>query len=194
LESEYFLNAFTGGLKVVCEQGIVANTFKQSNTLLVPIVNYILEASEGTMELHKDIPEHFEYMLKSLYNGGYDANEVSELKNDDEIEEVSMAIGVCVVADKYNVPKIFESAQENVKEMLLNYPADTALLFGAVKSYYGNDAPAGGPMSNLISSIIFEEYSKCLDRETYEKLLKSDDFGKLLSSYPAFAADIAQTL
>jgi hypothetical protein len=172
----------------------VANTFRQSDNFLIPIAEHVQEANEGTMELHEDIPEHFEFMLKSLYDGRYNANEVSELKDDDKIEEVSIAIGVCVVADKYDIPKIFESAEENVNEMLLNYPADTTLLFGAVKSYYGNDAPAGGPMSNLISSIIFEEYSKCLDRETYEKLLKSDDFGKLLSSYPAFAADIAQTL
>jgi hypothetical protein len=52
------------------------------------------------MELHEDIPEHFEYMLNSLYNGGYDVNEVFELKDGDKIEAVSMAIGVCVVADK----------------------------------------------------------------------------------------------
>jgi hypothetical protein len=146
------------------------------------------------MELHEDIPEHFEYMLKSLYNGGYDVNEIFELNDGDKIEAVSIAICVCVVADKYDVPKIFESAQENVKEILLDYPKDTALLFGAIKSYYGNDNPAGRPMSYLIPSMIFEEYSKHLDRETYEKLFKSDDFEKLLSLYPAFGADIAQAL
>jgi hypothetical protein len=49
-------------------------------------------------------------------------------------------------------------------------------------------------MSYLIPSMIFEEYSKHLDRETYEKLFKSDDFEKLLSLYPAFGADIVQAL
>jgi hypothetical protein len=55
------------------------------------------------MELHEDILEHFEHLLRCIY-----------------AEDISTAIGLCVVADKYNILKIYEPTAESVKDVLLN--------------------------------------------------------------------------
>ncbi|KAH6881990.1 hypothetical protein BKA58DRAFT_11610 [Alternaria rosae] len=76
------------------------------------------------MELHEDDPEHFEFLLKFIYTGAYNKQEITKLAADDRSKRVLIPIGVHAVADKYNVAKLYEPAAENVKAVLLEAVKD----------------------------------------------------------------------
>ncbi|RYN34218.1 hypothetical protein AA0119_g8784 [Alternaria tenuissima] len=156
LESGYFLNAFTGGFR---------------------------EASESTIELHEDNPEYFEFLLKFIYTGMYDKDEIARLAGSDDSKRILIPIGIYAVADKYDVTQIYEPAAEDVKAILMNAIKDRKdILTTCIKAHYGTEVKADGSMGHLITAVIFEQYNNLLNTENIEKLLLA---------YPIFAADVA---
>ncbi|KAB2110314.1 hypothetical protein AG0111_0g1018 [Alternaria gaisen] len=156
LASSYFLNAFTGNFK---------------------------EASESTIELHEDKPEYFEFLLKFIYTGIYDKDEIVRLAGSDDCKRVLIPIGIYAVTDKYDVAQIYEPAAEDVKAVLMNAAKDRKdILTTCIKTHYGTEVKADGSMGRLITAVIFEQYNN---------LRNTEDFEKWLLAYPIFAADVA---
>ncbi|RYN44530.1 hypothetical protein AA0114_g9949 [Alternaria tenuissima] len=156
LASGYFLNAFTGSFK---------------------------EASESTIELHEDKPEYFDFLLKFIYTGIYDKDEIVRLAGSDDCKCVLIPIGIYAVADKYDVAQIYEPAAEDIKAVLMNAVKDRKdILTTSIKAHYGTEVKADGPMGRLITAVIFEHHNDLLDTE---------DFETWLLAYPTFAADVA---
>ncbi|KAI4638712.1 hypothetical protein J4E93_009740 [Alternaria ventricosa] len=119
LESNYFLNAFTGNFK---------------------------ESSEGIMELHEDDPEHFEFLLKFMYTGAYNKDEIAKFAGDDKNKRVLVPIGVHAIADKYDVVKLYEPAAEDVKAVLVDADKDKEMLITAIHAHYGTEVNVDGAM------------------------------------------------
>ncbi|KAI4624429.1 hypothetical protein J4E83_004103 [Alternaria metachromatica] len=173
LESKYFLNAFTGHFKV-SQPRLERRSVESSNDLK--------EASEGIMELHEDDPEHFEFLLKFMYTGEYDKNEIAKLAGDDKGKRVLVPIGVHAIADKYDVAKLYEPAAEDVKAVLMEASKGQDMLITAIHAHYGTEVNVDGAMGRLITSVVFEKY---------RNLVKTKDFEQLLLAHPTFAADVA---
>ncbi|KAI4938792.1 uncharacterized protein J4E92_000073 [Alternaria infectoria] len=144
LESDYFLNAFTGNFK---------------------------EASEGIMELHEDDPEHFEFLLKFMYTGAYNKHEIAKLAGDDKIKRVLVPVGVHAIADKYDVAKLYEPAAEDVKAVLVEAAQDREMLITAIRAHYGTEVNVDGAMGRLITSVVLENHQDLLRTKDFEQLL-----------------------
>ncbi|KAF2821943.1 hypothetical protein CC86DRAFT_410338 [Ophiobolus disseminans] len=88
-QSVYFMRAFTGSFN---------------------------EASEATMELHDDDPDHFECVLKFMVTLQYDPNVMkSTAAKDQKHEVVQYILGVYRVADKYDVGRLLTPAAEHLQ-------------------------------------------------------------------------------
>jgi len=173
LESDYFLNAFTGNFKVGWQ---ISRAVRKENT------NDLQEASEGIMELHEDDPEYFEFLLKFMYTGAYNKHEIAKLAGDDKIKRVLVPIGVHAIADKYDVAKLYEPAAEDVKAVLVEAAKDKEMLITAIHAHYGTEVNVDGAMGRLITSVVFEKH---------QDLVRTKDFEQLLLAHPSFAADVA---
>ncbi|KAF1835599.1 hypothetical protein BDW02DRAFT_578695 [Decorospora gaudefroyi] len=141
--SGYFVNAFTGGFK---------------------------EATENTMELHNDDPEIFEFILKFMYTGVYDEEEVDMLASGhDEDKRVTMPIRIYAVADKYDMPKICESAAKDM-EAILNL-ADDTLLSRVIEVHYKSVVTPNGIMGRFITNTVLDAHRFFTKTKGYESLL-----------------------
>jgi len=176
LESDYFLNAFTGNFKVGWQ---ISRAVRKENT------NDLQEASEGIMELHEDDPEYFEFLLKFMYTGAYNKHEIAKLAGDDKIKRVLVPIGVHAIADKYDVAKLYEPAAEDVKAVLVEAAQDREMLITAIRAHYGTEVNVDGAMGRLITYVVLENH---------QDLLRTKDFEQLLLAHPTFAADVALNL
>ncbi|KAL1799399.1 hypothetical protein ACET3X_003436 [Alternaria dauci] len=154
LESGYFFNAFTGGFR---------------------------EASEGTMELHEDNPEHFECLLKFIYSGTYDKDEIAGLAGSDKIKRVLIPIGIYTVADKYDVSNFYGPAADDVKDVLTKAFRNQDMITAAIEAHYSTEVQADGLMGRLITTLVFNQYKDLLETEKFEQLL---------IAHPAFATDV----
>jgi hypothetical protein len=141
------------------------------------------EASEGTIELHEDNPECFEFLLKFIYIGIYDKGEIARLAGSDHNKRVLIPFRIYAVADKYDVGKLFESAAEDVKIVLMCAIKNREdILTTSIKAHYGTEVKADESMGRLITAVIFKQHNDLLDTKNFEKLLLA---------YPIFAADVA---
>ncbi|KAF2123008.1 BTB/POZ protein [Lophiotrema nucula] len=90
-QSSYFMRAFTGQFK---------------------------EATEPTMELHDDDPELFEIMLKFVYTGIYNMNEINNIFHNDISKNVLVPVRLSILADKYDINGILPPAAEHALSKL----------------------------------------------------------------------------
>lgn len=173
LESDYFLNAFTGNFKV--DWQIFGAVWKENT-------NDLQEASEGVMELHEDDPEHFEFLLKFMYTGAYNRHEIAKFAGDDKTKRVLVPIGIHAIADKYDVAKLYEPAAEDVKAVFMEASKGQDMLITAIRAHYGTEVNVDGAMGRLLTSVVFEKHQDLVQKKAFEQLLLS---------YPTFAADAA---
>jgi hypothetical protein len=127
MASEYFLGIFTSSFKVIESPEQV-----QSD----PATNSKQEATAGVIEIHEDKPEHFEFVLKSLYTGAYDKGAIERLTGGDKTNHVTMAMGIHEVADKYSIINICEAAAADILELFKAATKDSSLLEGIIVTYY----------------------------------------------------------
>ena len=132
------------------------------------------------MELHGDDPDHFELLIKFIYTNDYDVKAILKLAAQDKVKRILIPIGIHVVADKYEVAKVSESAAEDVRSSLEGAAVD--VIKAAVRAHYEGGTTVDGTIGKLIAQTILEDHSK---------LIPTAEFQALIKSQPAFGADVA---
>jgi hypothetical protein len=101
----------------------------------------------------------------------------------DKVKRVLMPVGVYAVADKYDIPKIYEAAADDVRDVLTSTDdGEFEVLRAAIHAHYGSGANVDGTMGKLITSVAIQ------DRKEF---IKTADFERVMQSYPMFGADVA---
>jgi hypothetical protein len=101
----------------------------------------------------------------------------------DKVKRVLMPVGVYAVADKYDIPKIYEAAADDVRDVLTSTDdGEFDVLRAAIYAHYGSGANVDGIMGKLITSVAIQ------DREDF---METADFERVMQSYPMFGADVA---
>lgn len=102
------------------------------------------------------------------------------------MQRVLFPMGICIVAEKYMVPTIYELAINDVRAVLTQAEDDAfKLLQAAVCKHYGTDPEVDSAMGKLISSVTLGPS---------RKFTFGDDFDKLVKSHPVLGADLALEL
>ncbi|KAF1939413.1 hypothetical protein EJ02DRAFT_513888 [Clathrospora elynae] len=154
-QSTYFMNAFSGSFR---------------------------EATESTMELYDDHPEHFAFALKFMYTLEYDITAIGKIASaNDELERMQFALGVNIVGDKYDIYRLISPILYELRPILRN-TSSHELLKSTVHTYYKLCRQPGEAVGNLIVSTILRKHLA---------FRESDTFDDLVRSVPFFAADIA---
>ncbi|KAG9204252.1 hypothetical protein G6514_001325 [Epicoccum nigrum] len=122
-ESRYFMAAFTGQFR---------------------------EASQATMEIHDDDPDHFEFIFKYMYTHCYDIA---------AIETLAAGHRIYLVADKYNMPSfLFRETVSESKNILYHDDYTLDELLSLVPLYYGMISEAAHPFGTLLVEQILGEF------------------------------------
>jgi hypothetical protein len=121
-----------------------------------------------------------------IYTNMYDKDQIIKFSANDKISRILTPIGIYEVADKYDVPNIYEPAAEDVRDVLTNTcDDDFEMLQAAIHAHYGSGANVDGAMGKLITSVVLNVH------QTFTEL---PDFERMMQSYPMFGADVALTL
>ncbi|KAF2643831.1 hypothetical protein P280DRAFT_546719 [Massarina eburnea CBS 473.64] len=155
-ESTYFMKAFTGNFQ---------------------------EATDNTMELHDDDPDHFEFILKFIYTGCYDYEAVTQLANGDTIKRGLTPVQIYVIADKYDVRRLYEPAMKEIETILKAEPRyDYVMLKAVIEEYYNSHGGGGSPLGLLISKVLLGHN---------HSFTETPDFENLLMRFSALGGDMA---
>ena len=136
------------------------------------------------MELHEDDPDLFEFMLKFLYSDHYDKDAIAKLAANDNNKRGLLAIGVYSLADKYDIPKLYEPATEDLKTLLFASASTQAFLSAIICSAY-EDLRIDTPTGRMIVSVVLTKFTD---------FSRTADFRKMMVGYPMLAADVALNL
>ena len=137
------------------------------------------------MELHEDGPDLFEFMLKFLYSDHYDKDAIAKLAAKDKKNRGLLAIGIYSLADKYDIPKLYKPATEDLETLLSDGGGCTqAFLITIIEAAY-EDLRIDTPMGRMIVSVILAKFF------TFSQ---TSEFRKLMLDYPMLAADVALNL
>jgi hypothetical protein len=133
------------------------------------------------IELHDDVPEHFEIALRFLYTQRYDQKLIANLAANDKVKGICIPIGVHVVADKYDIDLLAESIAEDLKGKL-GYFTDHETYTTAIQEFYDACSNAGNPVGKIISEAVMDHQAE---------YLSSAEFRILMEEFPCFGADVA---
>jgi hypothetical protein len=134
------------------------------------------------MELHDDDPDHFEFVLKFIYDQDYDRHTIDSVPgNSNELNKINFMLGLYKVADKYDVRRLPLPTVAHLQEVL-NTVRASATLVSIVGKFYDFCLVPQHAAGKVIASTII---SSC------RSFVRSRDFTGLLASYPVFASDIA---
>lgn len=134
------------------------------------------------IELHNDVPEHFEIALKFLYTHRYDKDDIVKLVAKDKSNRIFIPIGVNGIADKYDIDLLAECMADDVKATLLTHMKWSSYK-AVVGEFYRNNSRAGSPVGLIIAQNIWED--------TAYRFLASSECKDLMQQFPCFGADIA---
>jgi hypothetical protein len=135
------------------------------------------------MTLHDDDPEHFEFFLKFMYTHHYDKDAIVKLAAGDSTRRVTIPCEIFLVADKYDMPLLFELIAKDVEELLAGkVPCTLDLLQTLISAYYESVTNVGSPLGKIFVSKIKNRFYDFPD---------SDEFVSLVKAYPVFGADMA---
>jgi hypothetical protein len=94
-----------------------------------------------------------------------------------------MSIGVYALADKYDIPRIYEVAAGDVRNVLTSTnDAGFKMLRATIDAHYGSGANVDGFMGRIITSVAIQ---------TRKAFTKTAEFQRMMQSYPMFGADVA---
>jgi hypothetical protein len=133
------------------------------------------------IELHDDVPEHFEIALRFLYTQRYDEEVVSNLAANDNVKGILIPIGVHFIADKYDIDLLAEPIAEDLK-VKLGSSTDRKTYTTAIQRFYAACSNAGNPVGKTISKAVMDHQPQ---------YLSTAEFRSLMEEFPYFGADIA---
>ncbi|CAN9224420.1 unnamed protein product [Alternaria sp. RS040] len=149
------------------------------------------ETADSFIELHDDCFHVFEFMLKSTYSEHYGKTAFDKLAANDMIpagdmtERSLLAINIIhILADKYDVPRLYMAVYEGPKRPLLDPRADWGLVYTIVCRYYDYEPEINTQTGRLIASMFVEP--------KYVNRIRTDVFETTMLHYPTLAAATLQ--
>ena len=131
------------------------------------------------MKLHDDDPAHFEIVLKFVYTLTLDIGSLPTLPE----ERVKQLLGICTVADKYDVTRILSPVAEELERNLAEFQeAEFDFYTSIVESYYDSCLFPDTRPGRIIAHHTVR-YGK--------SNVGYDDFKTLIKNYPTFGTDVA---
>jgi hypothetical protein len=76
---------------------------------------------DTVIELYEDNPEHFEFLLEFIYTNDYDKFATAYFVADNSVRRILTPIGTHEAADKYDLPKTYKHATEDVRDNLTKH-------------------------------------------------------------------------
>lgn len=128
------------------------------------------------MVLYDDDPDHFEFALKFMYTLEYDIDNIK----DNKLARFALAKGVSMVADKYKIKLLVQSAAEDIKCILI-HDFDFATLSSIISHHYTMPTACDEDISQIIATCIFQKH---------HSFTRCDKFAKVCTAHPVFASDI----
>lgn len=136
------------------------------------------EASEGVLDVHDDDIEHFELMLKFIYDGNLKPSSESDTFD----KQMLRAVKLWILADKYGMSALAERTTALVKTALYKAKSDCVVLEAALHEYYGSN-----PMSDTVMG---KAITSCLNT-FYRGYSSSEVFENMVETCNTFGADVA---
>jgi hypothetical protein len=94
-----------------------------------------------------------------------------------------MPIGIYAVADKYDIPKIYEAAAEDIRNVLTSTNDDKFEMFqAAIHAHYGSGAGMDDSVGRIVTSVALQ---------TCKAFVETVDLECVMKLYPMFGADVA---
>lgn len=120
------------------------------------ITNQPQEASTQTIDLYDDDPDHFGLLLKAMYTHRYDHTAVDKLAAGDKSRCIDIALGVYMLADKYDIALINRLLATQLHDILTTTKDENNVLLKAtIAAYYKNPAAnVDGEMGKMLASIV----------------------------------------
>jgi hypothetical protein len=133
------------------------------------------------MKIHDDDPVHFKTILKFMYTGTLDCPKADSTAPSSQ-EKVDHLMGLCKVADKYDVFKILPTVAKELSDALKNICKKKVVPHKDMfRSYYSCCALADTAPGRIIASHIVKRHSSILNGKNIADLVKE---------FPVFGADI----
>ena len=146
----------------------------------------IQEASQTTMEIHDDNPDHFEFVIRHIYTQDFDAAAIDTLAVGDCVRRVTIPLGIYLVADKYNMPSsLLRNIVTNTETVLCRSEYTLNVLLSLVPLCYGIISKADHPFGIRLAKEILRRFRKAIS---------SNNFANIVKAHPVFGADVALLL
>jgi hypothetical protein len=134
------------------------------------------------MEILDNNPDHFEFALKFMYTLHYGKESIEILAGGDEVKRVLIPNDIYVVADKYDIIRLYEPAGQDF-DSIFNTRTDNNDVFikAVVEACYSSISQPDSVLGKLVAFTA---------RKRYTSFIMTDEFDHLLRSFPVFGTDI----
>ncbi|KAG9193590.1 hypothetical protein G6011_03625 [Alternaria panax] len=154
---------------------------KKFNFFLKAFTGNFKEADESSIELHNDKPELFEFMLHYIYSDNYDKTAIDKLAAGDKSLRGLLAIGIYALADRCDIPKLYDPASKDLKMLLLDSASNQALISCVIRAVY-QDFRLDTPIGRILIFVLLDEFIN---------FAHTAGFRKMMLDLPILAADVA---
>lgn len=138
------------------------------------------------MEINNDYPDHFELLPKYPYIHSYVKDAIMQLPERDLAGSLVISIDIYVLANKYDIPIIYEPITKDIQELLTEKTSCTLeALYAVLNAHYQGGTTVDGALVKTIAATIPNNFSG---------FVTSVGLPDLLSSQPVFAADAVPAL
>lgn len=138
--------------------------------------NIFQEATDSEMVLWDDDPDHFEFALKFMYTLEYDIDDIK----DNKLARFALAKGVSMVADKYKIKRLVQSAAEDIK-CILTHDLNSTTLSSIISHHYTMPTACDEEISHIVASHILQKH---------HTFVRCDEFARVCTAHPVFASDL----
>jgi uncharacterized protein YlaI len=154
-----------------------------SDHAILTVTDIRQEAGNATIDLHDDDAEHFDFMLRYIYDGDFYTLSKSN-HSQDTPSRVLLWMGVSVLADKYDIENLLDASESQVLCVLCDMKdeIDFSTLEAAIHGHCKLPNNSGSRMGKKIS--------KCIVM-SYWRYLSQGRFDELVHKYNTFGADMA---
>jgi len=146
------------------------------------VTNLKQEAGETTIDVYNDNPNHFDLMLRYLYEGEFYDLIAADFPKD-YTSRILVSIGIEVLADKHDIPKLLLASTNKVEEDL--NPEETGADFSTLESAIHE---CHGPSRN-VGSEMGQAVARCFVADFWGYIWDAK-FDELGSKYSALGADM----
>ncbi|KAF2030397.1 hypothetical protein EK21DRAFT_111920 [Setomelanomma holmii] len=142
------------------------------------------EATKNTMQLYDDDPELSELVLKFIYTETYELETITKMAAQDKIKRVLVPIGLYIVADKYEVARLYNPATADIQYVFGFFqPSNNfEVLKAAITACFDIVRVVDAPLNKIITTFVMN---------SGRAFMALKEFRELIRRYRIFGAQVA---